>query len=192
MKRSGSWFLWAGLTAVLWSGWVIGVYTPLRRQDQHWTGQSAQIDHERSAALGRLRIAPVIAAQADTLAHELNRIVATIPNSSAVQEFLSAIVASGQRCCAGPVEANPELQSMMTMSKGADAGQSSDPVVDTLAVELTAAGDLRAIGTWLDQVEHEPAFQQWVSCRWNRGEGDGGIGFAGKALFWVSVSPEND
>ena len=190
MRRTSSWLVWGILAAILWCAWGWGVYMPLSRRDQQWVEQRAQLQQERLEALQRLKAAPDMATRSDSLADAVGRAIGGFPRAAELEPFLGELASLARQEGIKRVETLPDLNSMMDISTAPVTGQSQEPRLDTLVVELKADGGFRSVGGWLDKIEERTDFQQWTSCRWNKGEEGGTVEFSGQAAFWVVVTAE--
>jgi len=184
MTKQPRWIIWSVATVVLWAAWVAFAYLPLRQRDAREEAQRTEWADKQNAMLARIHTAPEVMQRIDDLSLRLDSVSAQLPRPVQLKEYMEMLTGLGRETGIHSIEASPELASMMSVSKATDGPRN---ILDTLLVELTAVGEFRDIGTWLDQVEAQSAFRAWRIARWDRGEEPGTVRFSGAAAFLVSV-----
>lgn len=184
MSKQPRWIIWLGATVVLWGAWVAFAYLPLRQRDLNEESQRREWADKQQAMLARIRTAPEVMYRIEKLGLTLDSVSAELPRPEQLKGYLEFLTSLGRDLGVRSIEASPELGSMMALSKSTQGTRKS---LDTLMVELTAVGDFHAIGSWLDQIEHQTAFRHWRLGRWDRGEEPGTVRFNGAAAFLVVV-----
>jgi hypothetical protein len=61
-------------------------------------------------------------------------------------------------------------------------------ILDTVLVQLTARGEFRSVGRWLDDLEQCADFLTWRSCHWQPGAPEGVTEVSGRAQFRVILT----
>lgn len=184
MRTHPLWIIWSGATLLLWAVWIALVYLPLRQNGHHEETLRAEWMQSENELTSRIRTAPEVMKRIEDLETALDSVTAGLPKSGHVKEYLDVLTELGRASGVRSIEASPELVSMMALRKFA---QGPRVTLDTLVVELTASGDFRKIGGWLDQVEAQASFRHWRLGRWDRGEEPGTVRFSGAAAFLVAV-----
>ena len=178
------WTMWAAATAVLWIGWGIFVYLPLRERDGGEEAERTDWASKRHDMLRRISSASEVIAQSELLEQQLDSSAQLLPQPSHLNEYLDELAELGEQCGVRVVDVGPELACMMALAESSDG---SLLVIDTLVVQLTANGDFHNVGEWLDAIESQPAFRHWRLGRWDKNAELGEVTFSGLAAFLVAV-----
>jgi hypothetical protein len=184
MKSRPRWIVWMAASVLLWASWVAFAYLPLQRQDQSEEADRAEWVSRQDEMLARIRTAGEVIARLESLALKLDSATQDLPQAPLLDQYMDQLTDLGRVSGVTAVEVNPELTSMMSLSKHTDGVSTA---LDTLMVEVGAIGGFHAVGMWLDQVELQPAFRHWLRVRWDKGEEPGSVHFGGTAAFLVVV-----
>jgi hypothetical protein len=147
-----------------------------------------QDDLDRQLTALRIQVAqsPAIREQIDSCRHELDSCLASFSNSRDADGLMNRLRAAGERRGLADLQAEPELRSLLNVSRSTVSPQSSLVRLDTVVVTLSARGQFFALGAWLDEIEHRPDFRTWISCRWSRGDEDNRAFFEGRVILLMA------
>jgi len=180
------WLIWSLATVGLWATWTVFVFMPLRAHEVQVEGLLADLNVKGNDQLRRIGMATTVVTQIDSTRMQLAEARQSMPDAGDVNAFLAHLSAIGRESGMSRVGAAPLLASMMDLRSGTSDASAAFGL-DTLIVELSGAGRFRSVGEWLDQVEAEPAFRGWESCRWDEGDADGVVSFTGRVAILVVV-----
>lgn len=187
MRRMPRWLIWSLATTGMWAAWAVFVFMPLRARETRVDGALTDLASRMNDQMRRIGIAPAIMAQIDSSNSQLAEARRSMPTADGINAFLTHLSSLGREAGMSRVAAAPLLSSMMGLRSGGAGTSEAALGLDTLIVELTGAGRFRTVGEWLDQIEVEPAFRGWESCRWDEGESDGIVSFTGRVAFLVVI-----
>lgn len=175
-------------TVLLWAAWGAFGYLPLRHRYQHEEAVGSEWAAKHQDMLNRIQMAPDVMARLAVLEAQMDSAVELLPQTPRLREYMDQLADLGRQSRISSVEASPELVSMMSLTKIATGNAT---ILDTLVVEFNATGGFHEIGTWLDQIESQPAFRYWRLARWDKSEEPGSVRFSGAAAFLITVPKES-
>ena len=193
ITRFPVWIRWTALAVALWCVWGIAVHPFFTGRISATEKQHLDTERQTIAVKTEISQAPMILHRIDSCGRQLDACLAGFAGREDAGRLTSGLCALGGRHGLTRLRAEPALRSLLNAARPRVAPRTSQVRLDTMIVALSAQGGFFALGAWLDEVERRPDFRTWISCYWNRGDDEAGVGFEGKAIFLMAdrLSPSD-
>ncbi len=180
MRQTIPWMAWIGAVVVWWIAWVWGVFGTIQAGNTKLQIECDQLKEQKAQTLNMLATAPELRARIDSVSTNYLFAIANFASTDNLQRLPDQLTDSGLEHGIPQVEVSLNLASVLALTPSSAAR-----TLDTLVVQLSAQGEFRDIGNWLDNVEKRADFLQWNTCRWESAPQEGSTDFSGTAQFRI-------
>lgn len=167
------WSMWAVSVVLLWAAWGFLVGNPLMHKVSALKGQCGDLESEMSALDARTAAVPNLVLRLNNAKHRLDSALRSFSTDDEIDELVRGLRTMGGRRGLGDVCADPELMSLLHVPMAASTPGAANGRLDTVIVNLSAAGAFKTLGQWLDDIEGRSDFRFWTKCQWSSLNEDG-------------------
>jgi hypothetical protein len=190
MDKLPRWSWWAAVALFFWTGWVLILGQPLMDKVTEMKGQYRDTESELAVLEARMSAVPNLVRRLNEARRQLDSTLAGFSTAHEIDTLLRELGASGGRRGLSALRADPELTSLLRLRMTAGLPGPANGRLDTVIVNLSAAGKLKNIGTWLDEIEERSDFRFWTMCNWSARDEDGLVGIEAQAALVVVREPD--
>lgn len=185
------WSWWAVSAVLLWTAWGLLAGRPLINKVSELRVNRRAIESDIGALDARIATAPSLVLRLKNAQHRLDSTLSSFARNDELDELVRGLRTMGGRRGLGAVDVDPELMSLLHVPMASSTPGQAHGRLDTVIVNLSAAGAFQTLGQWLDDVEGRPDFRFWTKCHWSTLDDDGLAGLEAQAALVVVNEPDS-
>ncbi len=185
------WSWWAVSAVLLWIAWGFLVGRPLMHRVSSLKGQCGDIESEMGKLDARIATVPNLVLRLNNAKYRLDSTLSSFTTDGNIDELVRGLRVMGGHRGLGDVRVDPELMSLLHVPMAASAPGIANGRLDTVIVNLSAAGAFKTLGQWLEDVEGRSDFRFWTKCHWSSLNDAGLVGLDAQGALVVVNEPDS-